>query len=85
MDWSQNIFKKHDREDFEDLAHVIFQYQIKHCSVYSDFVNTLDRTNPSSIEEIPFLPISFFKSKNITSDECLNKTEMTLRAVAHKG
>jgi hypothetical protein len=85
VDWSQKIFKKHDREDFEDLAHTIFQYQIKHCSVYSDFVNALDKTNPSSIEEIPFLPISFFKSKNITSDECLNKTEMTFKSSGTQG
>lgn len=85
MDWSQKIFKKHDREDFEDLAHTIFQYQIKHCSVYSDFVNTLGRTNPSSIEEIPFLPISFFKSKNITSDEFLNKTEITFKSSGTQG
>lgn len=85
MEWSQKIFKKHDRKDFEDLTYTIFQYQMKHCPVYSDFVNALDRTHPSSLEEIPFLPISFFKSKKITSDELLNKAEMTFKSSGTQG
>ena len=85
MEWSQKIFKKHGRKDFEDLTHAIFQYQIKHCSVYSDFVNALGRTYPSSVEEIPFLPISFFKSKKITSDELLNKAGMTFKSSGTQG
>ena len=42
-----------------------FHYQLKNCSVYRDYVHLLNRQNAKSLEEIPFLPIEFFKTNEI--------------------
>lgn len=41
----------------------LFKFQAKHCPVYRDYVQFLgvDPAGVSSIDQIPFLPISFFK------------------------
>lgn len=47
----------------------VFKYQYEHCLIYNEYCNRLKR-NPrtvQSIEEIPFLPISFFKNFKITT------------------
>lgn len=52
---------------FEDLALRVFQYQAQHVPVYSEFINYLS-INPVSVErleDIPFLPIDFFKSHEV--------------------
>ena len=46
-----------------------FRFQAEHCSVYKEFITNL-AVNPGAvkaIEEMPFLPISFFKSHKVTS------------------
>ena len=55
--------------EFEDLTFEVYRYQIEHCEVYSNYVSALGKSNPGDIEAIPFLPISFFKSKRIISNE----------------
>ena len=82
MNWADKIFKTHSKSEFEDLAFDVFAYQIRHCQVYSDYVSALGKTNPSSIDDIPFLPISFFKSKRVISNqfdhvECFFKSSGT--------
>jgi len=67
MDWTQKIFINHSPSQFEDLAFEVFRYQFQHCPIYSDYVKVLNREKPSSLTEIPFLPISFFKSYQIHS------------------
>ena len=59
------IFSSEDNNNFESLALRVFQFQFQNCTVYKEFCNYLGVTNPSSVEEIPFLPISFFKSHKI--------------------
>ncbi|XOV69150.1 MAG: acyl transferase [Fluviicola sp.] len=54
-----------DGSNFEALALDIFQFQFKHVPVYRDFCNYSGRTNPTTLEEIPFLPIHFFKSHGV--------------------
>ncbi len=65
VDWKKKIFRNHSPSEFEDLAFEVFQYQMEHCKVYSNYAKALKRLNPSSLNEIPFLPISFFKSHKI--------------------
>jgi len=46
-----------------------FHHQARHCAVYSEYLSLIN-VNPTDIrrvEHIPFLPIDFFKSHNITS------------------
>lgn len=52
---------------FSALANEIFQFQYANNNVYAQWVDLTGNKNAASIEKIPFLPISFFKSKAITS------------------
>lgn len=61
------IFSIQSEHDFQSLALEVFDYQYEQCEVYRDFVDHLNRKRPESIEEIPFLPISFFKSHRVTT------------------
>lgn len=51
--------------NFEEIALEVFQFQYKNNSVYKKFVDYLGKHNPTSCSEIPFLPISFFKTHEI--------------------
>ena len=42
---------------------------INNNNVYSEYVKALNVSNPRCINEIPFLPISFFKTHRILIDE----------------
>ncbi len=82
MKWQNKIFKNHSTQEFEDLALEVFRYQLIHCKVYSEYANALGKINPSKLSEIPFLPISFYKSRKIISDsfnthECVFKSSGT--------
>jgi phenylacetate-coenzyme A ligase PaaK-like adenylate-forming protein len=60
----ENIFKIGDRNTFRAAALEVFQFQAKHTPVYRDYLATL-RKDPAlvkEIEDIPFLPVEFFKS-----------------------
>lgn len=60
----QEIFEVSEG-NFEQLALSIFEYQYQHVPIYQNFVTILDKKAPSSLEEIPFLPIEFFKSHEV--------------------
>lgn len=53
---------------FEAVAMRVFELQYKSNYFYRQFCDLLGRKNPSSIYEIPFLPISFFKNKTVIQD-----------------
>jgi len=58
-------------EEFEPLALDIFRFQARECRVYSEFIYHLG-VNPEKvarIEEVPFLPIEFFKTHQVTASE----------------
>ena len=64
-----DIFKISDSMCFKDLALKIYDFQYKNNRVYKEFCNLIYK-NPAKINElneIPFLPISFFKTKKILS------------------
>jgi len=51
--------------DFEALALDVFQFQYENVPTYRSFCDYSGRQRPTCIEEIPFLPIRFFKSHQI--------------------
>ena len=51
--------------NFEEIAFEVFQFQYRNNPIYKRFVDYLGKTKPTSIFEIPFLPISFFKTHEI--------------------
>jgi phenylacetate-coenzyme A ligase PaaK-like adenylate-forming protein len=64
-----NIFNIQTQEDFKQVAFDVFKHQFKNNKVYRSFCDLL-YIHPSSVtkvEEIPFLPIQFFKSREILS------------------
>ena len=51
--------------NFNVEALKIFNYQYNNNKVYNKYCNFLKITNVSKVEEIPFLPIQFFKSHKV--------------------
>ena len=74
MNLSQN-FNISSPIEFEKRALEIFRFQSTACKVYKDFLNYLnfDVKSVKSINDIPFLPIQFFKSHKVVSNT--NKVE----------
>ncbi len=66
---SQQIFKNHSNQEFEQLAIEIFNFQANNCKVYRDFLRFLrvDTSKVLHLRDIPFLPIQFFKSHRVLS------------------
>jgi len=63
----EDIFHPFSEPDFEKHARALFQYQYENNEVYHSFCNLL-KVNPikiTSVAQIPFLPISFFKTHNV--------------------
>lgn len=54
-------------QKFEQLALKIFQFQKENNSIYKEFIELSNSIEPTCLEEIPFLPISFFKSHELLS------------------
>ena len=66
----QDIFTIHDRKTFRAAALEVFHFQARHCPVYRDYLAAL-KVDPAQIrepEEIPFLPIEFFKSHTVLAE-----------------
>jgi phenylacetate-coenzyme A ligase PaaK-like adenylate-forming protein len=63
----KNIFRIQSPEEFNVLAMDIFHYQARNNPIYRQFIRQLGMESPdiSSIEAIPFLPVSFFKTHRI--------------------
>lgn len=55
--------------NFALYALSVFRYQYKHCAVYHDFVSAIGRGPDvvSHVKDIPFLPVSFFKTHTVVS------------------
>ena len=65
----QQIFSIKNDEQFNAAALAIFQHQAVNCAIYREFIEGLriDPTSITSIQQIPFLPIEFFKSRDVLS------------------
>lgn len=63
------IFQVQNSQDFNELALEIFSYQYKNNPVYHQYCDLLDKSPAqlSQVEDIPFLPIEFYKTHHIAS------------------
>ncbi len=75
MKLTENIFTITSSEKFETIAIEVFQFQYKNVLVYREFCDLLNviPSEINKVEDIPFLPIQFFKShqiltKNLSSE-----------------
>jgi len=64
--FKQNLLKS-EIFNFDKLVKEAFRYQAEHCQTYSEFLFNLgvDRNGVREISQIPFLPISLYKSRKI--------------------
>ena len=75
----ESVFEIKTNADFNKTALNVFGFQYENNPVYREFCNYLKR-NPQNVktkEEIPFLPIEFFKSREILSSSKPPKTIFT--------
>ncbi len=66
---TEKILAIKTESDFEETALAVFRLQHEHCLVYRQFCDVL-KINPAeiiSVNDIPFLPIEFFKTHTVTS------------------
>jgi len=76
--FASSLYRVNDG-NFEDIALELFRFQAKHNPVYGSYLEHL-RCKPAdirSINEIPFLPISFFKTHSVKTGEWMPETAYT--------
>lgn len=71
MIFFDEIFQINDDTKFKDITLSIFKYQAVNNIVYNQYLNELgvDYRTVNTIEEIPFLPVEFFKNHKIVSSD----------------
>ncbi len=82
--WANRIFAINDEKGFNTLSIEAFNYQYKNIKVYNEYCNRLN-IKPEQVthyRQIPFLPIEFFKTHNISSS---NKTQLTFTSSGTTG
>ncbi len=65
----ERIFTLHDLPGFRETALEVFRYQSSGNTVYNEFITGL-RCDPDSVKspgEIPFLPVEFFRNREVIS------------------
>jgi len=67
----QQIFSIDTEQAFTNTALQAFRYQAQYCAVYRQFIEGLNINiaGVKAIDQIPFLPISFFKSHRVLSND----------------
>ena len=68
--------------NFEIEALKIFNYQYNNNKVYNKYCNFLKIRNVTKLEEIPFMPIQFFKNHKVS---CNNKHSHVFKSSGTKG
>lgn len=68
---SHGYIKTINAESFDDITFSVFRYQYGHNEVYRAFANAVNKTpeTVSQINEIPFLPVSFFKTHKVVTGD----------------
>ncbi|WP_165731503.1 acyl transferase [Polaribacter sp. 20A6] len=79
------IFNIRNQEEFKQAALAVFKHQFKNNKVYRSFCDLLyiHPSDVTKVEEIPFLPIQFFKSRKVLSS--LEKIEETFTSSGTTG
>jgi len=64
------IFSIGSEDDFREAALAVFKHQATNCLPYSQFISHLkiDPDTVKEIKDIPYLPISFFKTHQVVSN-----------------
>ncbi|WP_185852420.1 long-chain-fatty-acid--protein ligase [Blattabacterium cuenoti] len=76
MNFKKRIFSILSKKEFDNLTWDIFHYQIKNNKIYKNYLQYLE-INPleiKNISEIPFLPISFFRTHRVLSSNTKKST-----------
>lgn len=75
----KEIFNITSPEEFEKIALNVFRFQYENIEVYQKFCKYLNvnSSEVKSLEEIPFLPIQFFKSHKIIATNSIEETVFT--------
>lgn len=71
MSFSEKIFSISSDAEFEAVALELFRRQAEQCPPYSEYISLLG-VNPaevSRVEDIPFMPIEFFKWRDVYCGE----------------
>lgn len=73
------IFNINTEAEFENLALEVFHFQYENVTVYRTYVDLLkiDPNRVSRIDQIPFLPIQFFKNRQIIANGLAPEIEFT--------
>lgn len=76
---AEDIISIQTRKEFHKIAMKVYRYQYEQNPVYREFCELIRKTptEVKSLEQIPFLPIEFFKSKNVLSNKDLVQTTFT--------
>lgn len=64
----KRIFAINDEITFNKVALDVFDYQHRTIPIYRTFIEQLNKQHPTHYTEIPFLPISFFKTHRICKE-----------------
>jgi len=66
----QDIFTISTHKQFEKIALKVFRFQYENNLVYREFCDFLkiDKQSVKTLQQIPFLPIQFFKNHNVVSN-----------------
>ena len=64
------IFKIKTLAEFKLMAFAVFDYQYNNNEVYREYIISLkvNTNNIKELDQIPFLPIEFFKTHSVISD-----------------
>lgn len=65
----QQYLQQINAANFEALALATFERQYAHIPVYRQYIDLLGKAQPQNIQEIPFLPIDFFKSQQVAPQD----------------
>ncbi|MDX1651273.1 MAG: acyl transferase [Brumimicrobium sp.] len=82
-DLEERIFSINGSDDFNRLALEVFHFQYEFSPVYRKFCEHIKVSSPGKPEEIPFLPISFFKNREIILKDL--KPEITFKSSGTTG
>lgn len=66
----KRIFNINSDSEFEELAILTFRHQYEHNKVYRQWceLRKIEAAQVKSINDIPFLPVEFFKSREVRDD-----------------
>jgi len=65
----ETIFNIKSEAQFTEIAIAIFKHQFKNNKVYRSFCDLINKhpSDVTKVEQIPFLPIQFFKTREVLS------------------